>query len=49
MLELDKDVIACPYPMKTFDWDKVWRRINTKQDAINLHKMINEELVIRFL
>ena len=27
MLEKDKDVIGCPYPMKTFDWDKTWRRM----------------------
>ena len=26
MLEFDKDIIGCPYPMKTFDWDKVYRR-----------------------
>ena len=31
MLKADKDVIACPYPMKTFDFDKVWRRMHTKQ------------------
>jgi len=28
MIEKDKDVIACPYPMKTFDWDKAWNRLN---------------------
>jgi hypothetical protein len=27
MIEKDKDLIACPYPMKTFDWDKAWRRL----------------------
>ena len=26
MLDADKDVIACPYPMKMLDWDKIWRR-----------------------
>jgi len=35
MLEKDKDVIGCPYPMKTFDWDKTWRRMTTKHRAIN--------------
>ena len=35
MLEKDKDVIGCPYPMKTFDWDKAWRRMTTKHRAIN--------------
>ena len=35
MLEQDKDVIACPYPMKTFDWDKAWRRMTTKHRAVN--------------
>ena len=28
MMELDKDIIACPYPMKTLDWDKSWRRLH---------------------
>jgi hypothetical protein len=35
MLEKDKDVIGCPYPMKTFDWDKAWRRMTTKHRAVN--------------
>ena len=28
MIEKNKDVLACPYPMKTFDWDKAWRRLH---------------------
>ena len=28
MIDKDKDVIACPYPMKTLNWDKIWRRMN---------------------
>ena len=28
MLEADKDIIACPYPMKTFDTEKMWRKIH---------------------
>ena len=28
MIEKDKDIIACPYPMKTFDWDKAWNRLH---------------------
>ena len=28
MLEFDKDIIANPYPMKTLDWDKIWKRIS---------------------
>jgi hypothetical protein len=27
MLEKDKDVIACPYPLKTVSWDKIHRRM----------------------
>ena len=27
MLELDKDVIGVPYPMKHIDWGKIWRKI----------------------
>ena len=34
MLKADKDVIACPYPMKMMDWNKIWRRVNNKEDAI---------------
>ena len=34
MLEKDKDVISCPYPMKTFDWDKAWRRMTEKHRAV---------------
>ena len=37
MLEKDKDVISCPYPMKTFDWKKTWRRLNEKTNAITSH------------
>src|SRR5210317_2528151 len=31
MIEKDKDLIACPYPMKTFDWNKSWRRLNDEK------------------
>ena len=34
MLEFDKDIIGVPYPMKTLSWDKIWRRINFKEDAV---------------
>jgi len=34
MLEADKDIISCPYPMKQFSWDKAWRRLTHKYDAI---------------
>ena len=34
MLEADKDIIACPYPMKTIDEDKMWRRLTEKYDTI---------------
>jgi NDP-sugar pyrophosphorylase family protein len=34
MLKADLDVIACPYPMKMMDWNKIWRRVNNKEDAI---------------
>ena len=27
MIGADKDVISCPYPMKTFDTDKMWKKI----------------------
>ena len=37
MLEADKDIIACPYPMKTFDTDKMWRKIK-ETDMIKTEK-----------
>jgi hypothetical protein len=30
MIQADKDVIACPYPLKHIDWQKVHKRIETK-------------------
>ena len=30
MLDKDKDIIACPYPMKTFDFDKAWKRLHAE-------------------
>jgi len=37
MLDANKDVIACPYPMKTFDTDKMWRKIK-ETDMIKTEK-----------
>jgi len=40
MIGADKDIISCPYPMKTFDIDKMWRKIketnlvNTPDDVL---------------
>ena len=34
MLEADKDIISCPYPMKQISWDKAWRRLTHKEGAI---------------
>ena len=31
MLELDKDLIACPYSMKQLDFDKMWRRLKAEK------------------
>ena len=31
MLERDKDIIACPYPMKTLNWDKMMKRKDREQ------------------
>ena len=35
LLDFDKDIISVPYPMKTLSWDKIWRRLDTKEGAIN--------------
>jgi len=37
MLEADKDIIACPYPMKMFDTDRMWRKIH-KTDMVKTEK-----------
>ena len=34
MLEKDKDIISCPYPMKDLNWDKMWRRTTVKENAV---------------
>jgi hypothetical protein len=40
MIEADKEVIAAPYPLKAIDWDKIHKRITTKDfDAETLSKM----------
>jgi hypothetical protein len=40
MIEADKEVIAAPYPLKAIDWDKIHKRITTKDfDADTLSKM----------
>tara|TARA_R110000822_G_scaffold193552_3_gene332004 strand:- start:19 stop:861 length:843 start_codon:yes stop_codon:yes gene_type:complete len=40
MLKADKDVIACPYPLKTIDWDKIWKLVQEGKikDADQLSK-----------
>jgi len=30
LVNADKDVIACPYPLKSIDWDKIAKRIEQK-------------------
>ena len=40
MIGADKDIISCPYPMKTFDLDRMWARmketdeVKTKDDVL---------------
>lgn len=40
MVEADKDVIACPYPLKHLNWNKIEKRIeqNKKMDSETLSK-----------
>ena len=40
MLEADKDIIACPYPMKTFDTDKMWKRMNQTDMVKNAESLL---------
>jgi hypothetical protein len=38
MLKANKDVIACPYPMKSLDWDKIFQEKDKAQNADQLKK-----------
>ena len=38
MIEKDKDIIACPYPMKTIDDDKIWKMLTEKYEMIKSKK-----------
>ena len=38
MLKADKDVIACPYPMKSLDWDKIFQEKDKAKNADELKK-----------
>ena len=38
MLAADKDVISCPYPMKSFNWDKVWLARHEAKSVEDLKK-----------
>jgi len=40
MIGADKDIIACPYPMKTFDTDKMWRKINETEMVKNKNDLL---------
>ena len=37
MIGADKDIIACPYPMKMFDTDRMWKKIH-KTDMVKTEK-----------
>ena len=36
MLELDKEVIAVPYPMKTLKWDRIYQLKENVKDSKEL-------------
>ena len=38
MLKADKDVIACPYPMKSLDWDKIFQEKDKAQNKDELRR-----------
>ena len=38
MLKADKDVIACPYPMKSLDWEKIFQQKDKAKDVDSLKK-----------
>ena len=39
MLELNKEVISMPYPMKTINWDSMHKRLNQIKDSNQLSKL----------
>jgi hypothetical protein len=39
MLELDKEVISIPYPMKTIDWDSMYKRLDQIKNSDQLSKL----------
>lgn len=41
MIQADKDVIACPYPLKHIDWQKVHKRIEVKGNME--HKLLSKQ------
>jgi hypothetical protein len=43
MIEADKDIIACPYPMKMFDTEKMWRKLKNT-DTIKLRRFIKSRI-----
>ena len=45
MIEADKDIISVPYPLKTFMWDKAWKKykmaiLKTKKNLVRLFILI---------
>ena len=38
MLKANKDVIACPYPMKSLDWDKIFQEKDKAKNADQLKR-----------
>ena len=38
MLKADKDVIACPYPMKSLDWEKIFQQKDKAKTIDDLKK-----------
>ena len=38
MLKAEKDVIACPYPMKSLDWDKIFQEKDKAQNKDQLRR-----------
>ena len=39
MLELNKEVISIPYPMKTIDWDSMYKRLDKIKNSKELSKL----------
>jgi hypothetical protein len=45
MIEADKDIISCPYPLKNYNFDKVWKRMHETDMVKNKEDLLSNGLM----